>query len=100
MFKADGTTNLTGTGRVKKVLDNHTLVADQKYLVVAGSGSHDIDNDGVAEAIAKDQYITVSTPVATGLAASATGGAEGVQVMHLTRHWLLLQRQQQMAALT
>ena len=78
MFKADGSTNLTGTGRVKKVLDNHTLVADQKYLVVAGSGSHDIDNDGVAEAITKDQYITVNTPVATGLAASATGGAEGV----------------------
>ena len=77
MFKADGSTNLTGTGRVKQVYDNHTLVTDQKYLVVAGSGSHDIDNDGVAEAVAVDQYITVKSPVATGLTSSATGGAEG-----------------------
>ncbi len=80
MFVADSTTNVTGTGRVKEVHDAHTLTADQKYLVVqaAAGATHDIDNDGTAEAIAVGDYITVTSPVATGLASAATGGASGI----------------------
>ena len=82
IFTPASTEALTGTGRIKEVKDNLTLVADQKYLVVeVGSNkTADVDRDGTAETITKGDYLVLNKPAATAVLPSASSPANGVAV--------------------